>query len=338
MPIASPPIASDVWFVVNPTPHDALVRAIFGQPPHAAAELEAVLPPKVLGELDLATLRPLDRAFVDATLRASAADLLFEVQQRSGVPAWVYLLLEHQSTVDRRLPLRLLAYMTRIWERQAEQGGEAATLPPIVPVLIHQGPRPFRGSARFVASLEASVPLRAAMGDRLLDFEFFVDDLAARSDAQLLARGRDAIARLAWLALRNGRDHPRLLTHLTAAIRHLEADLRGPATLPALVQLYRYVCDVSDEPWAAVKDAFAAALTPASRSSFMTIADQLRAEGRIEGRVEALRESLLELLQVKFGEVDAATRARITAAESESLRRWLRRLLEAATLPAVFEG
>lgn len=42
-----------------------------------------------------------------------------------------------------------------------------------------------------------------------------------------LARGRDAIARLAWLALRNGRDHPRLLTLLTDAIRQLEADLRG---------------------------------------------------------------------------------------------------------------
>lgn len=106
------------------------------------------------------------------------------------------------------------------------------------------------------------------------------------------------------------------------------------------MQLYRYVCDVSDEPLATVKQAFATALTPASRSSFMTIADQLRAEGRVEGRAEgqlaALRESLVELLEVKFGAVGLHERERIAAAEAAALRGWLRRLLDAPTVSAIF--
>ncbi len=53
-------------------PHDALFRAIFGLPCHAAAELRAVLPAAVVAELDLETLTPLDGSFVDEELRAAA--------------------------------------------------------------------------------------------------------------------------------------------------------------------------------------------------------------------------------------------------------------------------
>jgi hypothetical protein len=44
---------------VTSTPHDALVRAIFGQPHYAAQELLAVLPPRVVARLRLETLAPI---------------------------------------------------------------------------------------------------------------------------------------------------------------------------------------------------------------------------------------------------------------------------------------
>ena len=94
---------------MNSTPHDALFRAIFGQPQHAAAELWAVLPPQVAASLDLGSLVPMDASFLDEQLRASAADLGFAARFRDGSPARLLFLMEHQSTPDRRLPLRLLA-------------------------------------------------------------------------------------------------------------------------------------------------------------------------------------------------------------------------------------
>jgi hypothetical protein len=48
------------------SPHDALVRAIFGTPAHMAEELRAALPREVAALLDLASLRPLPAHFADS--------------------------------------------------------------------------------------------------------------------------------------------------------------------------------------------------------------------------------------------------------------------------------
>ena len=128
---------------MTPTPHDALVRAIFGQPQYAAEELRAVLPSAALAELRLDTLAPVEGSFIDEGLRASSADLLFSVNLRGGGSGFVYVLFEHQSTSDERMPLRLLRYQTRIWERHAAAHPDEPRIPPIVPMLLHHGPKPW---------------------------------------------------------------------------------------------------------------------------------------------------------------------------------------------------
>ena len=68
----------------------------------------------------------------------------------------------------------------------------------------------------------------------------------------------------------------------------------------------------------------------------MTTADMLRAEGRVEGQIEARRESLLDLLAIKFGPVDPAVRDRIAVASIDLLVLWLRRVVVAPSIDAVF--
>jgi len=65
----------------------------------------------------------------------------------------------------------------------------------------------------------------------------------------------------------------------------------------------------------------------------MSTADMLRAEGALEAR----REILLEQLEIKFGPVDPATRARVEQAPLEKLTAWMRRIVVASTLGEVFE-
>ena len=54
-----------------------------------------------------------------------------------GGPAWLYVLLEHQSTPDRWLRLRLLKYSIRIWERDRRQHPNEEQLRPIVPLVLY---------------------------------------------------------------------------------------------------------------------------------------------------------------------------------------------------------
>jgi hypothetical protein len=323
---------------MNPTPHDALVRAIFGQPHHAAAELGEVLPASVAAALDLGSLVPVDASFVDERLRASAADLVFAARFRDGSPARLLFLIEHQSTLDRRLPIRLLAYQTRLLEEWDAEHGAGDPPPGIVAVVIHQGPRPWPWPRSYQAASGCSPAAQRCGSLRLLDFDFLVDDLAALTDEQLLSRGRDVVAKLTWFALRHGRDPIGLIERMVGALHALDHDLRGPRVGPALVRLVRYVCDVSETPLTAVRQAFAAAIPSGTRSSFMKVSDALRAEGRIEGRVEAFRESLLDQIGIRFGAADAATHKRIGAADGDQLRAWLRKFAVAKSLADIFAG
>lgn len=334
-----------------PTPHDTLFRSVFGLPQHAAAELGAVLPRELVELLDLAALRRVEGSFIDDALRASSSDLLFRAPWRTGrngrearegleclalaqarIDPFLYLILEHQSTFDPRMPLRLLGYLTRIWERHRREHPEELLLPPIVPLVIHHGTQPWRGPTRFRQQLLLPAGVAPPASPALLDFGFLLDDLTLRADAELLARGHDAVARLTLLALRNGRDRDGFFPRLIAAIRALEGDLRSPAAPSALAALASYVCDVGDAPLAQVRDTIAAALPPEVRSPFMTIAEQLKAEGRSEGAAAAQRESLTLVLESRFGPLDAADRARIAAADSDRLLRWIRR---SGTAPSV---
>jgi predicted transposase YdaD len=85
--------------VQPPNPHDALVRSVFSDPAHAAGELQHMLGADLAARFTWSTLAVTPGSFVDETLRGRYSDLLFTV--RAGTKeVLIYLLFEHQSTVD----------------------------------------------------------------------------------------------------------------------------------------------------------------------------------------------------------------------------------------------
>ena len=123
-------------------PHDKLFRAVFSDTAEAAALLQAALPGFVRDQVDWATLTLLDGTFLDDELRESESDLLYQVEYTgTRQPVWLYALLEHQSSPDKWIRLRLLKYCCRIWETSFRDAPEQSQLPVVVPVVFYQGPR-----------------------------------------------------------------------------------------------------------------------------------------------------------------------------------------------------
>jgi predicted transposase YdaD len=314
---------------VTSTPHDDLVRGIFGEPRFMAEELRTVLPSELLATLQLDSLAPVDGSFIDERLRETSADLLFSVGLRGAGSGLVHVLFEHQSTPDERMPLRLLRYQARIWERHSAEHPGDPRLPPIVTVLLFQGPKPWPWPTRFSGALALDDSQRAGFGRHLLDFEFVLDDLARQTDAQILGRASDAIVRLTLLALRNARANSRLFELVATAMSTMRNDLRGREVGPAIARLARYAVNVDEVSIKAVRSAFDNALVPTEWSEAMTTtADYMRAEGH--------RESLLVQIEVKFGPLDPAIRVRVEDASPEQLIIWIRRIVVVDSLAKVF--
>ena len=62
-------------------------------------------------------------------------------------------------------------------------------------------------------------------------------------------------------------------------------------------------------------------VSPSIREQTMTLADQLRREGRLEGRLATLHDNIIEALLVRFGDVPDAVREAIAEiGEEEKLR------------------
>jgi hypothetical protein len=177
-------------------PHDALFKWTFSQPELAAAELRAVLPPSLVDRLDLDRLALAEGSFIDRDLQGSQADRLFSVPC-DGQLAFVYVLFEHQSTVDPLMPLRLLAYMVRIWQRHvAERGGTALPLPIIIPVVLHHSDTGWIRATEFHSLLDPALIELPEVARLSPGFDFLLDDLTRLSDEQLRRRALGDLASL----------------------------------------------------------------------------------------------------------------------------------------------
>ena len=116
------------------SPHDAIFKAVFSELDNATGVLRRMLPPFVEGTVDWASLQVEPGSFVDRRLGHRHSDLLFSVQAGPS-RLLLYVLLEHQSTADPWMALRLLRYMVRVWTR----GPRTGALPLIVPLVLSHG-------------------------------------------------------------------------------------------------------------------------------------------------------------------------------------------------------
>ena len=106
----------------------------------------------VAGELveliDFSQIVQVNRSFIPDNLREQESDMVFSVPFQSESDTdelLIYILIEHQSTVDPTMGFRVLFYMTQIWDSQRREW-ESQSVPkgqwrfrPILPIVFYTG-------------------------------------------------------------------------------------------------------------------------------------------------------------------------------------------------------
>ncbi|HEY8376622.1 MAG TPA: Rpn family recombination-promoting nuclease/putative transposase [Nannocystis sp.] len=320
---------------MHQTPHDALFKAAFSNLDLARDALTHILGP-LAAELDLANLTLVSGSFVDEALRNRHADLVFSTTL-AGQPVLVYILYEHQSTDEPWMPLRVMIYMSRLWDAVRKEQPELTQLPPIVPVVLHHGERPWRSPRHF----EALVAAPPALLPHVPHFSFVLYDLARDETTVQTA---PAGVRLVLLALQRAR----LLADLAQLFRGLAPTLRELAARPGAQEVvrlvFRYIGMVRGVGDRAIIDVIATEVGPEEARQMQTLAEMWehqgrekgRQEGRLEGRLETERKNLKRLLRWRFGEVPASVLARIEQADVSALEHWNEAVLSAHSLEELF--
>lgn len=332
---------------MTPTPHDALVKSTFSQPEHMAGELRAVLPAALAARIDLASLRLESGSFVDEELRERWSDLLYTARIGDRA-ALVYVLFEHQSTSDKLMAFRLLRYMVRIWEGYLKDNPGTA-LPAILPVVLHHDEQKWNAGTSFEALLDLEpedLPHVAAFVPR---FSFLLDDLSAVSDEALRERAASALARLTLSALKHARVPEDVASAIERLLPLMVEVARSEGGVSALQAIFQYLVQTKPPSDRTRLLRITANIGADMQNKIRTQADAWLEEGiekgmekgiekgRVEGRVERAQRTLLRLLTLKFGPVEAEVRARIVAADEDTLERWTERVLIAPQVEAIFD-
>lgn len=96
--------------------HDASYKSFFARRRTVADTLRAFAA-DLAGHLDFATLERMPASFVTHALGQRHADMLWRIRTTGGRSLYILILIEFQSTVDRRMALRMMEYAAAIWMR-----------------------------------------------------------------------------------------------------------------------------------------------------------------------------------------------------------------------------
>lgn len=334
--------------VSPPNPHDAFFRQILGRPAHAAAELRAVLPEAIATRLDWNRLELQPGSFVSRELRSRYSDLLFATCL-DGRDALIYLLVEHQSSDDRFMALRMLDYLVNIWNQHLRKNTKARTLPAVIPVVVHTNPtgKAWTAATELSELIDLDPAARHALDPYLPRLRFLLDDIAVLDIPTLMQRTLTPAAKIMLTLHKIAPGNTRLGVELMPLVEDLRALLADPGGLEDLQAVVTYILIVGDTTQADL-GLVIDRLGPDAREAIMTTAERLRAEGRLEGEAKGLArgrtegeakgraEMLMSFLTAKFGAVPADVAEVVAAGDAADMLAWLRRAFTADSLAEVF--
>ena len=129
----------------SPHPHDNFFKTAISDPRVAKEFFKTHLPKSIVDKLDFNSIKFQDRGFIDSELGNSAVDALF-LAKFDSEDIYLYLLVEHQSTVDSYMSIRLKKYMLDVCHKHLQSYPKDKKLPLIYPIVFYTGKAPYNAS------------------------------------------------------------------------------------------------------------------------------------------------------------------------------------------------
>ena len=286
--------------------------------------------------LDFTTLQRVSTSFVSEHLKGREGDLLWKLRLRDGTRAYIYLLIEHQSRVDRFMAVRLMVYVGLLYQELLKTGELAldGRLPLVIPLVLYNGEVAWWAPEELATLVERVHDVAEAFVPRL---RYLVID-ESRYPPEDLERRASVAAQIFWL------EQSRDRKDLGPGARRLVDLLSGPEDDPlrrAVLVWFSYVLlprhgDREPIPEALGLEEFKVMLDKRVEEWNHEILEKGRLLGLKEGRQEGEAALLLRLLERKFGRLEPQIRQRVQGADAERLLDWGERVLTAERLEDVF--
>ena len=267
-------------------PHDAFFKDFFSDLKQATKFFKGHLPEHVASLVTWESLNLVPGSFVKQSLQQAHSDLLFSVRTSGDRELFLYLLFEHQTSVDAAMPLRLLAYQVEILLAQHRRDGLPLT--PVICYVLNQGPDRWTVSHHFEDLFQLSDAETAILHDYVPKFQHVLLDLTQIDPAKTEG---DIQLRVALQLMKLAREMQMLqfFEWLSTHFEQWAEQLPDPFLRKALLYALHSDDDLDVER-------IARRLNNSSKlkDTFMSTAEKLIARGKAEGEAKGKAEGKAE--------------------------------------------
>ena len=332
-----------------PSDADVLYRELFAHPEMVRDLLRVCVPHPWAQALDLSVFERVNASYVSASGRQRHADVVWRLKVgRDWV--YVYLLLEFQSRPDRWMALRMqvyvgLLYQDLVAQRRLSRHGK---LPPVLPVVLYHGARPWRASTALAALM---LPPPAGLETPQPEQKYLLVDQSKHARHDGAGRGNLVAALFALSRARTSENVRAVLQTFAAWIGDDENEsLRASLTRWMQTMLRGEFGADADLPLASnLKEVHRMWNRKYATIEAMMIDEKIqkykqqgrregRQEGQKEGRLDGLREVLRKLIVKGGAPLSTAVLSMIEAAPSDQLSQWIDALLDGADPAQMFDA
>jgi len=312
-----------------------------GEIPVAKDFLQAYLPAALLQEIDFSSLKVENQSFLDENYKVNAADIVYSVKL-GGQIAYIYILCEQQTNVDKHMAFRLLTYTVRLMEEHLRKHPDSP-LPFVYPMVVYSGEKPWDapqeifplfGENESLARTWLLKPYQLIDIARMSDEEFQKHTWCGVMEFALKCRRVRNFAAtlqilLPWIrALEN--EHPRGLVLGKVVLQYIVDGMQADETTLFLQEVDHYLSAELKGEAMTLAQCF-------EQQGLEKGLQQGRQQGRQEGKQEGEAAIIMRQIQRRFGSIPTIYAQKITQADSETLLYWSDKIFEASTLEEIFQ-
>ncbi len=295
-----------------------------------------ILAGDLAGQIDFSRLVSLNRSFIPDMLREQESDLVFQVPftSRAGTDdeVLIYILIEHQSTVDPLMDFRVLFYMVLIWDAQRREWDRddvprgKRKLRPILPIVFYTGERRWE----LPLSLDTMMDIPEELSRFVPRFDTLFLNVKG-TDASVLTENDHPFGWLMTVLQKEGASPETLKRALIEAMVHLDSLDAAQAGQRREAILYLLSLILYRRPTAEHQELVRVVDRHTPDMEVETMAQSMAevliergmargiAQGKAEGETAAKQMALLKLLRFRFDPIPQALTHQIRSIRSLAL-------------------
>lgn len=267
--------------------HDKFIKDAMQHKEVAQEFFTTHLPKEILALIDLNTLKPAKDTFIDETLGENLSDMVFEVRF-NGETGYLSLLLEHQSSPDYYMPLRIMKYMLQVCSHHLKANPGSKYLPLVYPIIIYHSTETYTAPPDYWGLFATP-----ELAKKFYTEELQVIDVTRIPDEELRKKLYSGVMNY-------------LLKHIFAPDIGIYLDAIAPLLKEIADKNFDYmmtiICYTINKAEGSNSKQILEKLTDLvpekNRSEIMTIADQLRAEARQQGMQQGMQQGVQQGMSV----------------------------------------